>query len=91
MATPREDVERSIARALTDQWNPLGLNASVEPHHEYDLYVHEVFNLLARGASDMQIARFLHRAERDELGHPELASAPLTPLLTTLRALERTI
>jgi hypothetical protein len=91
MATPREEVERSIARALTDQWNPLGLGDSAEPHHEYDRYAHEVFNLLARGASDTQVARFLHRIERDELGHPELADVALTPLLTTLRALERTI
>lgn len=91
MATPREEVERSIARALTDQWNPLGLSDSGEPHHEYDRYAHEVFNLLARGASDTQVARFLHRVERDELGHPELAEVALTPLLTTLRALERTI
>lgn len=91
MARPREEVERSIARAMIDQWNPLDLSDSAEPHHEYDRYAHEVFNLLARGASDTQVARFLHRLEREELGRPELAGAELTPLLTTLRALERTI
>ena len=91
MATPREEVERSIARAMIDQWNPLGLNATAEPHHEYDRFAHEVYSLLARGASDTQVARFLHRVEREELGHPELADVALTPLLTTLRALERTI
>jgi hypothetical protein len=91
MPTPREDVERSIARAMVDQWNPLGLGVTAEPQHEYDRFAHEVYSLLARGASDMQIARFLHRVERDELGHPELANVELRPLLTTLRALERTI
>ena len=91
MATPREEVERSIARALTDQWNPLGLTDSAEAHHEYARFVPEVYSLLARGASDTQVARFLHRIERDELGHPELANVELTPLLSTLRALERSI
>lgn len=91
MATPREEVERSIARAMIDHWNPLGLVDSAEPHHEYDRFAHEVYSLLARGASDTQVARFLHRVEREELGHPELADVALTPLLTTLRALERTI
>lgn len=91
MATPREEVERSIARAMIDHWNPLGLSDSAEPHHEYDRFAHEVYSLLARGASDVQVARFLHRVEREELGHPELADAELTPLLTTLRSLERSI
>jgi hypothetical protein len=91
MATPREEVERSIARAMVDQWNPLGLADPAEPHHEYDQFAHEMFSLLARGASDAQLARFLHRVEREELGHPELADADLTPIVTTLRALERSI
>ena len=47
-------------------------------------------SLLARGASDTQVARFLHRLERDQLGHPELANVELTPLLSTLRTIERT-
>ena len=91
MSTPREDVEREIARALLDQWDPLGVRGDPGPHAEYDRFAHEVFSLLARGASDTQVARFLHRLERDELGHPELTSVELTPLLTTLRALERTM
>jgi hypothetical protein len=44
---------------------------------------------LARGASDAQIARFLHRAEDGELGHPELASRDLAQLVTRLRTIER--
>jgi len=87
----REEVERDIARALLDQWDPLELRGQQGAHPEYDRFAHEVFSLLARGASDAQIARFLHHLERDELGRPELGTVVLTPLLTTLRALERTI
>jgi hypothetical protein len=90
MAKPREEVERDIARALLDQWDPLGLRDDPGPHAEYDSFAHEVYSLLARGASDTQVGRFLHGLERDQLGHPELTSVALTPLLTTLRGLERT-
>jgi len=44
---------------------------------------------LARGASDTQITRYLHRTEDGELGHPELASHDLGPLVTHLRTIER--
>jgi hypothetical protein len=87
---PREGVERDIGRALLEQWDPLGLRGQPGPHPEYDAFAHEVYSLLARGASDTQVERFLHRLERDQLGHPELSTVPLTPLLVTLRALERT-
>jgi hypothetical protein len=85
-----EAVEREIAQALLEQWDPLGLRDQPGPHPEYDRFAHEIYSLLARGASDTQIARFLHKLE-PELGHPELVAVQLTPLLTRLRALERTI
>ena len=58
-------------------------------HLEYHPYAQELYNLLARGASDVQVARYLHRAEGEELGHPELASRDLTALVTRLRTIER--
>ena len=58
-------------------------------HPEYHPFAHELYNLLARGASHAQIARYLHRAEDSELGHPELASRDLAPLVTQLRTIER--
>jgi len=88
--SPREDVERDIGRALLEQWDPLGVRDQPGPHPEYAAFAHEVYSLLARGASDTQVARFLHRLERDQLGHPELANVELTPLLSTLRTIERT-
>lgn len=91
MATPREEVERNIARALFDQWGPPGVPGDAAPHTEYDGFAHDLFGLLARGASDTQVARFLHHIERDELRRPELADAELKPLLATLRALEHSI
>ena len=38
-------------------------------------------------AASVQISRYLHHVESDEMHHPELASEDLTPLLTALRAI----
>src|SRR5687767_5466235 len=85
----RPAAEECIERALLEQWDPLGVASAPGEHREYQPYAHEVYNLLARGASDAQVARFLHRAEDSELGHPELTSFDLTPLVTRLRTIER--
>jgi hypothetical protein len=83
--------EQRIERALLEQWDPLGVASAPGEHSEYQPFAHEVYNLLARGASDVQIARYLHRAEDAELGHPELASRDLAPLVTRLRTIEHEI
>jgi hypothetical protein len=88
MTEPRDVLEAEIGRALLAQWNPLGVPGDGGTHPGYARYAHEVYSLLARGASDMQITRALHHAERDELGHPELVDRDLRPLLRTLRDIE---
>jgi hypothetical protein len=90
MSSPeRSGAEARIERALLEQWDPLGVAGEPGEHPEYQAYAHEVYNLLARGGSDVQIARYLHRAEDSELGHPELASRDLAPLVSHLRTIER--
>jgi hypothetical protein len=85
----RPAAEQRIERALLEQWDPLGVANAPGAHAEYQSYAHELYNLLARGASDVQIARYLHRAEDGELGHPELGSRDLALLVTQLRIIER--
>ncbi len=84
-------IEAEIAQLLLDQWDPLGTRDLPEPREGYPKYAHEVYNLLARGASDTQIGRRLHQAEVGELNHPELSTRDLTPLLCALRAIEKRI
>ncbi len=92
MPTPVQvATEAAIERLLLERWDPLGIHQLPGPHGEYAPHAHEVFSLLARGASDVQIARYLHRAERDEMHHPELADRDLTPLVREVRALERNL
>lgn len=89
MPTPVQvATEAAIDRILLERWDPLGINNTPGPHNEYARHAHEVFSLIARGGSDVQIARFLHRAERDDFNHPELADRDLSALVRDIRALE---
>lgn len=86
----RADAERQIGQVLLEQWDPLGVHETAGPHEEYTQYVHDVYGLLARGASDVQLARHLHRIEREEMNLPELAMHDLTPVVRALRNFEKT-
>ena len=88
-SSDRPAAEERIERALLEQWDPLDVASAPGEHPEYQPYAHELYNLLARGASDVQIARYLHRVEDGELGHPELSSRDLAPLIARLRTIER--
>lgn len=90
-AENRPALEAEIGQVLLDQWDPQEMRGKSESPAGYPAYAHEVYNLLARGASDTQIGRRLHQAERDELEHPELAGRDLTALLRALRAIEKRI
>jgi len=87
----REHIEQSIGQLLLDQWDPLGVHDQADRKDEYTPYAHELYTLLARGASDVQLTRHLHRIELDELHRPELTTRDLTPLIRTLRSMERTL
>jgi hypothetical protein len=82
---PPRNAERAIAVVLLEHWDPLRVRETPGTHEEYNTHAHAVYGLLARGASSMQISRYLHRVESDEMHHPELVSEDLTPLLQALR------
>ena len=85
----RPAAEERIEQALLEQWDPLSVARAPGEHAEYHPYAHELYNLLARGASDAQIARYLHQAEAGPLERPELATRDLAPLLARLRTIEQ--
>ena len=87
----REAAEAAVGQVLLERWGPLAVRERPGAHGEYAAYAHEVYNLLARGASDVQVERHLRRVEADELHHPELASRDLGPVLRALREIERTL
>ena len=85
----RTSAENAIATALLEQWDPLSVRETPGTHTEYLGYAHDMYNLLARGGSDTQITRSLHKLEGTELGHPELVERDISALIATLRAIEK--
>lgn len=81
--------EARIERVLLEQWDPLGVHGQPGPHAEYAPYAHDLFSLLMRGGSDLQVERRLHEIERDELHRPDLAERDLAAVVAALRAVER--
>lgn len=79
------NAERAIADILLLHWDPLRVRETPGTHDEYATHAHAVYGLLARGASSVQISRYLHHVESDEMHHPELATENLGALLEELR------
>jgi hypothetical protein len=89
-AENRTAIEAEIGLLLLNEWDPSGVRAQADAA-SYAGYAHELYGLLARGASDSQVGRRLHQAETEELQHPELATRDLSTLLRALRAIEKRI
>jgi hypothetical protein len=87
----RELLETEIETVLLEQWDPLGKGGESPRFTGYREYAHEIFNLLARGASDVQITRRLHMAEATELNHPELVERDISTVVRALRKIESKI
>ena len=85
----KESAEVVIERVLLQQWDPLGVHDAPGPHTEYAPYAHDLFSLLMRGASDVQVERRLRQIERDDLQRPELADRDLSAVVAALRAVEK--
>jgi hypothetical protein len=89
--TKREDAELRIGAVLLAEWDPMDVKADPSHSTEYMPFAHEIYGLLIRGGSDVQVGRLLHQIEREQMHHPEADSRDLTAVLKTLRALEKTI
>jgi hypothetical protein len=87
----REAGEAAIARVLLEQWDPLAVREGAAPRESYATFAHDVYNLLVRGASDVQVERHLRHVERDDLHHPELGERDLAAVVRALRDVERTL
>ena len=91
----RAAAEAAIGRVLLEQWDPLAVRGAGGPTAAPDPYAacaHDLYGLLVRGASDVQVERHLRRVERDDLHHPELAAdRDLGAVVRALREVERTL
>ena len=81
-----QEIQRSIARILRQDWNPIGVAGL--PTDEYDSYVGGVYRLLASGADAHRLAAHLSRLERVSMGLPERQAADLLPVARKLLDLQ---
>ena len=91
MGQERATAEAAIGAVLLDQWDPLAVHDLPGVHAEYAAHAHELYDILARGGSDVQVERYLRHIERDDMHHPELATRNLRPVLDALRKIEREV
>jgi hypothetical protein len=87
----REQIEATIGTVLLNEWDPLDVRAQPDRADEYRKYSHDIYGLLIRGASDVQVGRHLHKIEREEMHRADADNRDLSALLKTLRALEKTM
>lgn len=87
-ALERAAAEAAIGRVLLDHWH-LPTPDDAEPLAPYGAFAHDLYNLLVRGASDVQVERHLRHIEADDLHRPELGSEDLGPVVRALRSVER--
>jgi hypothetical protein len=68
-------IKQHISRVLWEVWDPIGVNICPEARDEYNQYVNPVFELLAAGASDGEIAARLLSAKLEARTPPGSAPA----------------
>jgi len=76
----------SIREVLMKCWDPIQVQDEPGASDEYDSYIDGVFRLLARGATDSEVAEHLATIERDSMGYSTQAEA-LLPVARRLKQL----
>jgi hypothetical protein len=62
------EVTRRVSEILHYIWDPIGVRGVPQARDEYDSYVHKVFSLLERGASEPEISQFLSDISTEAMG-----------------------
>ena len=87
----REAAEEAIGRVLLEQWDPLGVRFAPGTHADYMPYAHEVYGLLLRGGSDVQVERYLRHVVHNEMHRPEPPEGEYATVVRALRQVERSM
>ena len=62
------DLAARISAILWNDWDPIGVNDAPETKREYDSYVPAILKMVEKGATPGQIAEYLIRVEKEEIG-----------------------
>jgi hypothetical protein len=72
-------VRNAVRHILMSQWDPIGVSDTPEAADEYDGYIGSICDLLARKASDKELAAYLREIEMNRMGLTDEQGAPLLP------------
>jgi hypothetical protein len=72
--TPR--LRNEILSVLADIWDPLDVRAGKYQRNEYESYVDDIYNLLVKGATDVQIEDHLSQTARQRMAMKPPRSTP---------------
>jgi hypothetical protein len=75
----------AIRRVLLDEWDPAGVREQPEAQHEYDDYALALYGLLARGATDDDLAEYLGQAATCWMGLGSIHRDSLGTVIRELR------
>ena len=62
------ETKRHMRRVLLEQWDPIGVENEPLAQDEYDSYLGGLYDLMAAGVSDLDIAQHLHDIETERMG-----------------------
>ncbi len=75
-----------MRRVLLEEWDPIGIRDEPLAQDEYDSYLRHIYDLLARDASDLQIAHHLNQLETVSMG---CRKRPIEKLLSVAQSLKK--
>jgi len=73
------ETRTAIRHILMSDWDPIGVSDTPEAADEYDSYIGGIYDLLAGGTTDRQLAQYLRRIETERMGLTDLDGVPLLP------------
>jgi hypothetical protein len=81
-----QEIIAAIRQVLLRDWDPIGVQDEPNAQDEYDGYVGRIYRVLARGASELEVAEELAAIER-RMSFQTKPSA-LLPVAAKLKALD---
>ena len=84
-----DDLRARIRQILLDDWDPSSAARFEHARGEYDSYIDPLRTMIAQGAGEDDVVRYLHERERESMCFPGLDTRRLRPVARKLIAVVR--
>ena len=76
-----------LRRTLMQLWDPIGVKDDPMAADEYDMYLGEIYGLLSRHVTDVEMAEHLRKIETERMGFAEQQTTDRLDVARALKAL----